>query len=348
MPAREVCRASCASPAHQPASPSGLRPEPPFHVFRFTFHVAKQESLPISVKDEAPFGCKLQTVNCKQKAEGRSWDTISPVRSSNVSAQAHASRIRERWSGNSGKVVGMNILRLFAIALVAVVALPAAAQRGMARGVGMAGARGGAPVRMAPSVYGFRAGGAFLPRGSGNRLIITNRPLGSFCRGCRSFRRGYYGYGYPYWGWAGADYWPIYDWDAGDYSYTPDSGYASADSFYAAQLQNELANQQEMNAQLAAQLSAERSRPAEGNAAASLPPQPARTAPEPESLETVLVFHDGSRTEIQNYAIVGPTLYEFGAHWTKKVALTDLDIPATVKANNDRGVEFVLPVQKGS
>jgi hypothetical protein len=57
----------------------------------------------------------------------------------------------------------------------------------------------------------------------------------------------------------------------------------------------------------------------------------------------VLVFKDGRRLEIVNYAIVGSTLYDLKNGLTRKVALAELDLPATVKQNDDRGVEFQLP-----
>jgi hypothetical protein len=46
---------------------------------------------------------------------------------------------------------------------------------------------------------------------------------------------------------------------------------------------------------------------------------------------------------VMNYAIVGTTLYDLSEARTKKVALAELDLPATVKQNDDRGVEFRLP-----
>jgi hypothetical protein len=47
--------------------------------------------------------------------------------------------------------------------------------------------------------------------------------------------------------------------------------------------------------------------------------------------------------EIVNYAIVGGTLYDLSEGRTKKVELAELDLPATVKQNDDRGVNFQLP-----
>jgi hypothetical protein len=70
--------------------------------------------------------------------------------------------------------------------------------------------------------------------------------------------------------------------------------------------------------------------------------------PEPEQVaakqpQTVLVFKDGRKLDIENYAIVGGTLYDFSEGRTKKVALAELDLAATVKQNDERGVEFRVP-----
>lgn len=58
---------------------------------------------------------------------------------------------------------------------------------------------------------------------------------------------------------------------------------------------------------------------------------------------TVLVFRDQHREETQNYAIVGQTLWNFTSQRTEKIALASLDLPATEKANEDRGVRFRIP-----
>ncbi len=58
---------------------------------------------------------------------------------------------------------------------------------------------------------------------------------------------------------------------------------------------------------------------------------------------TVLVFKDGHELEIANYAIVGATLYDLSDGRTRKVALAELDVQATVKQNDARGVDFELP-----
>jgi len=60
---------------------------------------------------------------------------------------------------------------------------------------------------------------------------------------------------------------------------------------------------------------------------------------------TVLIFKDGHQQEVSNYAIVGATLYDLSDGRTKKVQLADLDLTATMKENDQRGVEFQVPAK---
>jgi len=62
---------------------------------------------------------------------------------------------------------------------------------------------------------------------------------------------------------------------------------------------------------------------------------------------TVLVFRDQHQQEIKNYAIVGHTLWSFTPQRTEKISIASLDLPATQKANEDRGVTFQVPGQEG-
>jgi hypothetical protein len=66
-------------------------------------------------------------------------------------------------------------------------------------------------------------------------------------------------------------------------------------------------------------------------------------APAPEQDPTVLVFRDGHKQEVRNYAIVGQMLWDFSAKGTHKIPLADLDLDTTRKLNDERGVDFVLP-----
>jgi len=66
-------------------------------------------------------------------------------------------------------------------------------------------------------------------------------------------------------------------------------------------------------------------------------------APDPPQPPTTLVFKDGRQLEVSNYAIVSQTLYDLTPGHPRKIALADLDLPATQKQNDDRGVVFQLP-----
>lgn len=79
---------------------------------------------------------------------------------------------------------------------------------------------------------------------------------------------------------------------------------------------------------------------ASGQASAS--PQQGQLPP------VVLVFRDGRHQEVVSYSIIGPALYASGSYWTngywtQKILLADLDLPATLRANQKRGVNFILP-----
>ena len=80
-------------------------------------------------------------------------------------------------------------------------------------------------------------------------------------------------------------------------------------------------------------------------------PPAAGSAAQPIAAElapAVLVFRDGRRQEVSSYSIIGPALYASGSYWangywTQKILLADLNLPATLEANRERGVNFVLP-----
>jgi hypothetical protein len=72
-------------------------------------------------------------------------------------------------------------------------------------------------------------------------------------------------------------------------------------------------------------------------------PQPAPSQAPQRPASTVLVFRDGHRTEVQNYGIVGQTLWIFTEQRARKIPLSDLDMDATQEANAERGVEFLAP-----
>lgn len=89
--------------------------------------------------------------------------------------------------------------------------------------------------------------------------------------------------------------------------------------------------------------------PANPYASEAPPEQQAYVAPAPKPLPddkpgdpTELVFRNGKHEQVNSYAIMGDAIYIFD-QGRKKIALTELDVPATIKANDDRGVQFRLP-----
>jgi hypothetical protein len=71
--------------------------------------------------------------------------------------------------------------------------------------------------------------------------------------------------------------------------------------------------------------------------------QPQHQSKADTSQPAVLVYKDGHKQEVQNYAIVGQTIWVLNEQQAKKVPLSALDLNATRKANQDRDVEFALP-----
>ncbi len=74
-------------------------------------------------------------------------------------------------------------------------------------------------------------------------------------------------------------------------------------------------------------------------------PQPipaARPRQEAPAPPTVLVFLDGRREQVQNYAVAGQSLWIFTEDRARKIPLADLNLDATRQINEQRGIEFVV------
>ena len=71
--------------------------------------------------------------------------------------------------------------------------------------------------------------------------------------------------------------------------------------------------------------------------AVSAPPK------EDNSPSAVFIFKDGHKLETRNFAIMGTTLYDLSSSTVKKVSLVDLNKDATIKENDDRGIQIKLP-----
>jgi hypothetical protein len=141
------------------------------------------------------------------------------------------------------------------------------------------------------------------------------------CYGCLGYYP-YYGYYDPYW-------W----WDSGS-SYDQDDAQQRA-----------MAN--DMNAENLDLQDRLRAEDQDAYAPPMRRPQPTPVRNEPATAKmdpaTVLVFRDQHVEEVHNYAISGGTLWVLNEQSSKKIPLAQLDIPATVKQNDDRGVDFQVP-----
>jgi hypothetical protein len=199
-----------------------------------------------------------------------------------------------------------------------------AGHAGFSGGHAMAGGRG--PMMSARGFPGVQRGNVNLVIGGYGRLGYGRPGYG--------YRRGRYGRGWPYAGYYGYTY---YGWDYGDDSYSSDSyqnypaydyssAYADSDRQQAAidRLESEVDR-------LRAEREARQSQSSSASAAKSALPA------------TELVFRDKHTEEVQNYAIIGQTFWILNAERARKIPIAQLDIPATQKANEDRGVDFQLP-----
>jgi hypothetical protein len=63
---------------------------------------------------------------------------------------------------------------------------------------------------------------------------------------------------------------------------------------------------------------------------------------EDKAATPVVVFRDGQRSEVQNFAVVGQTLWVFTVQRAQKIRISDLDVEATKEVNADRGIDFRL------
>jgi hypothetical protein len=183
---------------------------------------------------------------------------------------------------------------------------------------------------------GFRPPSAGVPRGQfmpGPRTIVHGGGFPHFVtscwgRPCRVFPGGRVAsWWYPYsgWWWGGAGW---YDNDSYSAPYYPpaDSG---ADNGRIEQQQAEIDRLHEEIAELREER--------------DLRASPTRPPAEAESQPTEFVFRDKHTEEVKNYAIVGESIWVLNSGKAKKIPLSELDIAATKKANEDRGVDFKTP-----
>jgi plasmid stabilization system protein ParE len=137
------------------------------------------------------------------------------------------------------------------------------------------------------------------------------------------FHFGYYGYPGYY----------------GGYSYAMQDSYPAYDYYAAYSAQNDAAQQQEID-RLEDEVARLREQRESREAPPPIPQAENRSLP---STPTLLVFRDKHTQEVQNYAVVGGTLWIFNEQRATKLPLSWLDIEATTKVNDERGVDFQVP-----
>jgi hypothetical protein len=233
----------------------------------------------------------------------------------------------------------------FAAFLLFITILSASAQRGGVRGGGHAG--GGfvahGPVGH-PVFSGVHSG--YASRSFTHAEVFGERGFGfhdgfhggfhhHHCFGCRRFGFPWWGYGY------GAYYGGYYDPFYGDdYRFDEDQ----ARDAQVANEMNYLNLREERLREREDALDREREEDAyarrQESGARGPQAQPASSQPAPA---TVLVFRDRHQQEVQNYAIADGTLWVLNEQSAKKIPIASLDLEATRRANDDRGVEFAMP-----
>jgi hypothetical protein len=229
---------------------------------------------------------------------------------------------------------------LLTVALLMLAALPLCAQR---RGVGSAPRSSSAP-RVGVSVranshagFGFRGGIGF---GQNPRVgvFFNQRPLH------RRFFYPYsyypYGFAYPY------TIYPYYGLGyQSDFVYSGSATQAPPAymSEHDTGLQNDVYRLQAELDQMRQEQALRADQQQYVSPSLMQTPRSSQSArPEPPAPPTVLIFRDGHKAEVHNYAVSGRTLWIFSEERARKVPLADLDLDATRQANEQRGLEFAV------
>jgi hypothetical protein len=208
------------------------------------------------------------------------------------------------------------------------IALPVWAQRGGHGGGGAHFSSHGGSAMHSSGSGAFRGGSVGH---SGGVRIRTGNPYHNYSYNYRGYygRRGYpyYGWGYYPWGW---DWWD--DNSSGYDNGNQDQDYAG---FYQAPASTPYPESGGLQRDLQA---------LNGKIDRLQADVEARNHPKSEEPATALVFRDQHVEEVHNYAIARGTLWVLNDHQAgKKIPLAQLDIPATIKMNDDRGVDFQVP-----
>jgi len=194
--------------------------------------------------------------------------------------------------------------------------------------VGHAGMRS-SPHFSGPHHSGFHGPG-FVHQPHRGPVIVTRGRFSDH----RFRNRGFYPY-YPLYSWYGYNYWPSWDYDDAEYDARFGNNYD--DRYQTAAEINRLSNEVE---QLREELDYV---PAAPQPAPTPAPQPTVQAKAQEDLPVVVVFLDKRIREVKNYAVANEMLVVLEGNKRTKIPLADIDLAATMKLNDERGVDFQIP-----
>jgi hypothetical protein len=237
------------------------------------------------------------------------------------------------------------------IALAAAICPSAFAQRGF--GAGSRGS-GGAAI---PSSTAFGMGANISGRASppSSTAIGAGSPVrSSFPRGTgyhgstRNSGRAGYGYSYrrdyrnvPFAYFLNPYYYPFLDYGSAPYGGAPQDGYydPSADNDLVAQ--NLLADQvQRLTAEV------DQMRYAQQGQQGPYMQQPYMQAPptaqntEPPAIPLTVVLRNGQRLQVENYAVIDQTFWDFSKQPARKIPISSIDVSASSQATAANGGEF--------
>ena len=151
------------------------------------------------------------------------------------------------------------------------------------------------------------------------------------------------GFRNPYYAYAPFGYYSPFWWDWYSSSYDRSNN----DDNYVAQRQA----QQQIDdlSQQVQDLQQERAERAYSQAPVPRPPAASNTEAKIEpDMSVVLVYFDKRIEEIKNYAVANEKVVVFDNHHIKKIPLADIDLAATMKLNDERGVDFQIPNPAGT
>ncbi len=248
----------------------------------------------------------------------------------------HPRRKQLPWYPTARAAYNRSMRRLALIATLAWLIAPASAQVRSGGHAGGMGVRSGGFASHAPMSgqgrhFGGPAGSHFSP-GFGNRF---GRPFdGRFHHHHHFFRGGIgFGWGFPVWGY--------YDPFFADYSFDQSDYYAAASRYQTGMYDQQAAIEQRLDRvedrinRLLDRLQASPPAPPQAQYA---PPDKSQSSP-----AATLVFRDGHAEQIDNYAVVGQTLWIFNEQRARKVPLAQINVEATEQANQQRGIDLHLP-----